>query len=193
MKTLLLTEIQLNQIIATTIREYLNEQMLNNLILYRGEENDWLKPTDNKYSFFAYDKSFAEDYGDYIWKCTFKPMNLFISYDKNSIIELYENGFKLRDDYIEFNWGKEGTSYEDVIGLYDYDENKSSDSWGYKSAAHAISSPFFNTDTWEMIEHTDGVLDYIFSKYDGVVLFEGGQKTYYLRTDNIINCEREEK
>ena len=42
-----------------------------------------------------------------------------------------------------------------------------------------------------MIEHTDGVLDYIFSKYDGVVLLEGGQKSYYLRTDKIIDCTRD--
>lgn len=186
-------DMKLRKFIATTIREYLNEQVLNNLKLYRGEEKDWLKPTDNTHSFFAHDKSFAEDYGDYIWKCSFKPMNLFISYDKSSINELYINGFKLRDTYIEDNWGKGGTSYDEVVDLYDYDESKNSDNWGYKSANHVISSPFFNSDTWEMIEHTDGVLDYIFSKYDGVVLLEGGQKSYYLRTDKIINCEREEK
>jgi len=116
-------------------------------------------------------------------------MNLFISYDKSSINELYANGFKLRDTYIEDIWGKGGTSYDEVVDLYDYDESKKSDNWGYKSANHVISSPFFNSDTWEMIEHTDGVLDYIFSKYDGVALLEGGQKSYYLRTDKIINCE----
>jgi len=182
---------ELIKFIKTTIREYLNEQILNNLVLYRGEEKEYLKPTDNKYSFFAHDKSVAEDYGDYIWKCTFNKMNLFISYDKNSIEELYNNGFKLRDTYIEDNWGKSGTSYDDVIGLYDYDENNNnSDTWGYKSANHLISSPFFDSDTWEMIEHTDGVLGYIFSKYDGVVLLEGGQKTYYVRTDKIINLVR---
>lgn len=183
----------LKKYIHVTIREYLNEQMLNNLTLFRGEEKEWLKPTDNTYSFFAQDKSFAEDYGDYVWKCTFKPMNLFISYEMTSISELYNNGFKLRDNYIEDNWMKGGTSYDEVVDLYDYDESKTSDNWGYKSANHAIASPFFNSDTWEMIEHTDGVLDYILSKYDGVVLLEGGQITYYLRTDKIISCEREEK
>lgn len=184
---------ELRKFIATTIREYLNEEILNNLTLYRGEEKEWLKPTDNDYSFFAEDKSFAEDYGDYIWKCIFKPLNLFISYKKESIVELYDNGFKLRDTYIEDNWGKMGTSYEDVIGLYDYNENSKFDEWGYKSAESVISSPYFNSDTWEMIEHSDGVLDYILSKYDGVALLEGGQITYYVRTDKIINCEREEK
>lgn len=183
-------EIDLKKFITTTIREFLIEQITNDLTLYRGEEKDYLKPTDNDYSFFAKDKSFAEDYGDYIWKCSFKPVDLFISYDKNSIKELYNNGFKLRDNYIEDNWGEAGTSYEEVIDLYDYDEQGNPDNWGYKSAEHLISSPFFSSDTWEMIEHTDGVMDYILSQYDGIVLLEGGQQTFYIRTDKIINCEQ---
>jgi len=184
---------ELRKRIAKIIYQHLNEQMLNKLVLYRGEEKDWLKPTDNDYSFFSESKSFAEDYGDYIWKCFFEPLNLFVSYNKDSIIELYNNGFKLRDTYIEDNWGKMGTSYEDVIGLYDYDESGNPDDWGYKTANHLMSSPYFNSDTWEMIESSNGVLDYIISKYDGVIMLEGGQKTYYVRTDKIINCELENK
>ena len=176
---------KLRKLVREVICECLNEQQLNDLVLYRGEEKEWLKPTDNNYSFFSEDKSFAEDYGDYIWKCVFKSLNLFISYKKESIVELYNNGFKLRDTYVEDNWGKLGTSYEDVVGLYDYDENGRFDDWGYKSAQHLISSPYFNSDTWEMIEHTNGVLDYILSKYDGVVLLEGGQETYYVRTGEL--------
>jgi hypothetical protein len=183
----------LRNFIRNTVRNCLNEQTINSLVLYRGEEKEWLKPTDNEYSFFAKDKSFAEDYGDYIWKCTFKPLKLFISYNKESIIELYDNGFKLRDNYIEDNWNKKGTSYDVSADLYDYDENGNFDDWGYKSAQHVIASPYFDGDTWEIIEHTNGVLDYILSKYDGVALLEGGKVTYYLRTDKIINCELENK
>lgn len=46
-----------------------------------------------------------------------------------------------------------------------------------------------NSDTWEMIEKSHGVLDFILSKYDGVELIEGGEVTYYLRTDKILSCE----
>lgn len=158
----------------------------NNLILYRGEEKDFLHPLDNDYSFFAKDKSFAEDYGDYIWKCIFKPLDLFISHKAESIKELYDNGFKLRDNYIEFNWGNSTT--DNIRDLYDYDENKPFDSYGYKSYKHVIKSPYFQGDTWEMIEHTTGVLDYILSKHDGVELLEGGQITYFVRTDKIKEC-----
>lgn len=37
-----------------------------NLVLYRGESKDFIHPTDDNYKFFAEDKEFAEDYGDYI-------------------------------------------------------------------------------------------------------------------------------
>jgi hypothetical protein len=170
---------------------YLKEEnkIFNNLILYRGEEKSFLSPKDNDYSFFAEDKSFAEDYGDYIWQCKFYPVNIFLSYSENSIHELYNNGYKLRDEYIEINWGIEGTSYEGVKDLYYYNENESIDNWGYKSAEDVIKSPFFASDTWEMIEHSEGVMDYILSKYDGVALLEGGQLTYYVRTDKIKSCK----
>lgn len=169
--------------------KYMNEQVFTNLILYRGVPKESQKPTDNNYTFFAENKKFAKDYGKYIWKCTFKTLNLFISYKEESIVELYKKGFKLRDSYIEFNWGKLENSYEDVINAYDYDKTTSSDNWGFKSANDYISSPYFDSDTWEAMEHTNGVLDYILSKYDGIVLLEGGDITYYLDTTKIIDSE----
>lgn len=172
--------------IKQIIEKYLNEQVVNNLVLYRGVTNKSLKPTSNNYAFFAEDESFAAGYGSYVWKCTFKPLNLFISYSKKYIQELYDNGFKLRDTYIEDMWNKISL---DIKNLYNYDDTKYSDDWGYKSAEHLELSPYFVSDTWEMIEKSNGVLDYILSNYDGVVLLEGGQKTYYLRTDKIIDCE----
>lgn len=169
--------------------KYINEQVFKNLVLYRGVEEESQEPTDNDYAYFSSTKEFAEDYGEYIWKCTFKTLNLFISYKKESIVELYKKGFKLRDTHIEFNWGNVGTSYEDAINAYDYDKTTSSDNWGYKSANDFISSPSFGSDTWEAMENTNGVLDYVLSKYDGIVLLEGGSITYYLDTSKIIDSE----
>lgn len=174
--------------LSKTFYGFLNEQINNKLVLYKGIEEEWLKPNSNPYSFFSESKKFAIDYGNYIWKCTFEPLNLFVSYDTKSIIELYDSGFKLRDTYIEFNWdGLDDYIYD----LYDYDLNTNPDVWGYKSANSLINSPYFGSDTWEMIENTNNVLDYILSKYDGVILLEGGEKTYYIRTDKIIYCNLE--
>lgn len=136
--------------------------------------------------FFSDSKDFAEDYGDYIWECTFKPMNIFISYKKQFLQELYDNGIVLRDEYIEDMWDKID---DEIKGLYNYDEYSSFDKWGYKSAESAYASRYTDSDTWEMIEKSHGALDYILSKYDGVKLLEGGYVTYYIRTDKIISCK----
>jgi len=176
--------------ISTTLKQFLEKATtLNNITLYRGEEKEQFNPTDNSYSFFAKDKSIAEGYGDYIWTCIFKSINLFVSYEADSVRELYDNGYKLRDEYIEFNWGED----EDIMKLYDFHPDGNMDDWGYKTPEAAISSPHFDSDTWEMIEHTPGVMDYILSKYDGVMLLEGGSLTYYIDTGKIVSCVMNKK
>lgn len=160
------------------VRKVIKEHQ-EKLILYRGVESEDEHPTDDNYTFFAKEKRFAEDYGDYIWECTFKPLNLFVSYTLESLQELYNEGFVLTDTYIEDMWDINGEEYKEY-----YDKNI-----GYKSAEHAYKSPYAGSDTWEMIEGSYGVLDYIISKYDGVVLLEGGELTYYIDTSKILYCE----
>lgn len=173
----------LHNIIQEEYNKFLNEEIKNKLMLYRGVESPNYNPKDNSYSFFAKNKNFAKDYGDYIWKCIFNPLNLFISYKENYIKELYDNGYKLRDEYIEFNWEQE----KDNVS-YNFNQ-KNPDEWGYNSVEDVITSPYFHSDTWEMIEKSNGVVDYILSKYDGIELLEGGELTYYLNTNKIIKCE----
>lgn len=168
----------------TRFNQFLLEKLMENLIVYRGEA-EGLTPIDNDYNFFSEDLSFAEDYGDAVWKCEFNPLNLFVSYDKNSIIELYDKGYKLSDEYLEDNWEYEKN--DDIKNSYDY--NVSNTENGFKTASCYISYPSRSSDTWETYEKSHGVMDYILSKYDGVVLLEGGQVTYYIRTDKIVNSE----
>jgi len=165
----------------TTFNDFILEKLMNKLVVYRGESEDYT-PTDNDYNFFAEDLSFAEDYGDNVWVCEFSPLNLFVSYEKKYIEELYDNGYILSDEYVEDMWEKQ----TDNMGkIYNYNipnvEN------GYKTASDFLAST--GSDTWESIEKSHGVMDYILSKYDGVILLEGGQVTYYIRTDKIIKCE----
>jgi hypothetical protein len=175
----------LKKLIKENILKIIKEQEQNNLVLYRGVEDENMNPTDMDYAFFAEDITFAEDYGEYIWKCSFKPLKLFISFDLKHLKELYNNNIILRDFYIEDMWDKLD---EDIKELYNYDENISSDEWGYKSAEAAYNSRYTDSDTWEMIERTPEALDYILSKYDGVKLLEGGEVTYYIDTNKIISC-----
>ena len=181
--------------IKTKLSEFVKENHNkedNDLVLYRGVTSTMFKPdTQDGYTFFAKSKNFASDYGEYVYKCIFKPLNnLFISYEEKFVKELYDNGFKLRDEYIEFNWDNKSSLYDNISDLYDYDPDIRDDSnFGYKSYKHFMDSPFSGSDTWEVIEHTEGVVSYIFSKYDGIVLLEGGETTYLLDTSDIITCE----
>lgn len=170
-------------VLVEKIVEAIVETKFNELILYRGVENKDEYPSDDDYTFFAKNKSFAEDYGRYVWKCHFGKLNLFISYELEYIEELYANGYKLRDEYVEDMWDDVKDNYEEI---YDYGTEND----GYKSAEAVASNPHSGSDTWEMIEVSHGVIDYIISKYDGVVLLEGGELTYYLDTTKILKCER---
>lgn len=172
--------------LLTTLKKKINQTLIetkvDKLILYRGVESEEQDPQNNDYAFFAKDESFAKDYGPYIWKCYFGKLNLFVGYKLKYLKELYDNGYKLRDEYVEFMWDDLKNELE---GIYDY--NTPDD--GYKSAEAVGSSPYFGSDTWEMIEKSHGVIDYILSKYDGVVLLEGGEVTYYLDTNKVLKCE----
>lgn len=165
----------LKKIVRSEVFRYLKEEYISDLVLYRGVPYDTIQPNEDQYSFFAKDVEFAKDYGDYIYKCFFKPINLFVSYEQKYIDELYANGYKLVDDYINMDWEYYRDEY-DFAQLYDYDVNNPENN-GYKSAKHFFKAPHSKSDTWETIEHSHGVLDYIISQYDGVVLVEGGMLT----------------
>lgn len=128
----------MKNLIKKEIIKYLNEEYVAGLTLYRGVTTENQKPDDNSYSFFAEHVDFAYDYGDYVYECRFKPMNLFISFKIKYIEELYNEGFKLRDFHIEDSWKNFVLDY-DINKIYDYDEFYSINN-GYKSAAD-----FYNT------------------------------------------------
>lgn len=150
-------------------------------ILYRGVEDPNHKIRD--YEFFAENPKFAKDYGKYIYKCSFQPLNLFYSYEPKFIQELYKKGYKLQDLYVEDMWDD---LREEMEELYDFENGQEP---GYKNWESVVNSPYFGGDTWDMIENSHGVLDYILSHYDGVALLEGSEKTYYLNTDKLDSCE----
>jgi len=111
---------ELRKFIATTIREYLNEQMENSLCegilnktLYHGSYNNGLtelKPQTNRVNtippslFLTSKKSVAKDYGNIIYKCKIKFDNIkeidvrgnsfhdYTSFERD-IYDAYDNGF----------------------------------------------------------------------------------------------------
>lgn len=50
------------------IRNHLNEETTGKMVLYRGVEDKSSDPRGDNYAFFAADQSFAEDYGQFVWR-----------------------------------------------------------------------------------------------------------------------------
>lgn len=122
------------------------------LIVYHGSESEHdFNTHGNIYygTFFSTDISTARDFGNVIYKMELMDnLNLFDTNNFGDCKILFKNFDCLYDTY------------------YSEDEN------GYYIKNPKSFSNF--TDTWEPIEKTDGVLDWLKSNYDGVWIYEGG-------------------
>lgn len=131
----------------------------------------------NGYVFLSTQKSFSESYGDLIFECEVDLGNVFKTWEPKNIKDIYAAGFKLTDDYITSSYDES----DEIAQYYDFKNDY------YPTAESFINGPFFGSDTWEAIEHTRGLTDWIFSKYDSIAIFEGGVVNYYTSTGRIVS------
>lgn len=156
------------------------ENYTNKVIVYRGidnqEETKFLESNDINIlgNFWTESKYFAEDYGDTLVKAELTLNNVFDSIKKEDIQELYNNGIYLTDNYIN------GTNNQDEYPTYDFEKEI------YPTAEDYINSPNFGSETWELIEGTDGALDYILGNCDICIIYEGGYKNYYVDNNSLL-------
>lgn len=156
---------------------------MKHLKLYENYENDTIRVfrgTDEKEAmevldgkepgyFFSSSTNFAEGYGNYIIEAHLNPDNVFVSYDKKDIKKLYDAGFQLTDNYL--NEEQDG----DTHPSYDFENN-------YYPTYEDYILQYKYSDTWQMIEESDGVMNWIMYHYGVVLITEGGVENYY--TDN---------
>jgi len=156
------------------IKLFENFKQFKGTIIYHGTE----KVHDIKDAhFFSKDEIFALDYGHIIYKMELLTDNIFDSTIVDNIRLLYNEGFHLTDDYI-IDSGADESQYP----TYNFDEDR------FDTAEDYINNPNFSSDTWEAIEHSHGVMDWVASKYDGVLILEGGYVNYYI-FDTEKNCK----
>lgn len=137
----------------------------------------------NGYVFLSTKKEFAEDYGDLIFECEVNLGKVFKTWEPENIKTLYAAGFKLTDDYITQSYGPD----DEIAQFYDFENDY------YPTAESFINSPFFGSDTWEAIEHSHGVTDWIFSNFDSIGILEGGVVNYYTPKKNIVSKKQIDK
>ena len=160
------------------IREILEEATKKGaLTLYHGTPTS--KAFDgNGYIFLSSSKDFAKSYGDLLFECKVNVGKVFETWKPENIKKIYSAGFKLTDDYVTSSYGPE----DDIAQFYDFDNDY------YPTADSFINGPFFGSDTWEAIEHTPGVVDWILGEnYDSIGILEGGIVNYYTAKQNILS------
>ena len=81
-------------------------------------------------------------------------------------IKLYEEGFELYDEHSDTTFKTPEEYLESDIGE-------------------------MASDTWDVIESSDGVLDWIMSNYDACLITEGGYANYYINNplEHLKNIE----
>lgn len=140
--------------------------------LYRGtgHENDFLI---NDMVWVSADIDVARGYGEILYELEIDLKNCFNSLDLENLKLIYKNGLELSDDYLEKNDIDEmglDARWDEGVGVI------------FNSAEAFYHSPA-TSDTWNAIEFSPGVLGWIESIYDSVLITEGGSEENYILFD----------
>ena len=137
---------------------FFDKKKYKGTIIYRGmdkaEYEKVLIGEDMGY-FFSEDKNFAGDYGNYVISAVLNTNNVFNSLDNRNILKIYNEGLKLYDEYSD-------TTFNTPDEYFNSDLNQ------------------MGSDTWDIIESSHGVLDWIMGIYDACYITEGGVANYYI-------------
>lgn len=138
-------------LIKQLLMEGLNKVLKSNIV-YHGTYNEHnFDSRGDIYNgtFFSTNKNEAKAYGKFVYEIELKPTVKIFDTNNLGDIQLLMKVFTvLYDNY--------------------YDENEEN---------HYIRTPeklYNNPDNWNAIENTDGVLEWLHGRYDGVKIFEGG-------------------
>ncbi|MCK9417740.1 hypothetical protein M0Q97_13940 [Candidatus Dojkabacteria bacterium] len=154
---------------------FVNENIENFTTLYHGTSDNKQEYIDDKdYIFLSISPRFAQDYGDKLLQVKVNIGKVFNSLSLSDIQLLYKNGFKLYDPNVDEEM--------DDIG---YNFNKDE----FKTAKAFINSPT-NNNTWDAIESTECVIEWIFNNgFDSILITEDDVENYICKKQNIKNIE----
>lgn len=137
---------------------FFDSKIYKGTIVYRGmSSSEFDKVMKGEYIgyFFSEDEYFVSDYGEYVVKAILNTDNIFNTLDKRNILKLYKEGFELYDEHSD-------TTFKTPQEYFDSEISKMA------------------SDTWDIIESSNGVLEWIMSNYDACYITEGGVANYYI-------------
>ena len=155
------------------------------ITVYHGTDNSDQSFYKDDKLFTSVSKEFTHSYGERIFELKIDIKNPFDSTDINDIKKLYDNGFTLTDPYL----------YDDTNQVefllekgYTYDLDKDE----FPTAEDFMGTVDYLMNTWEPIEYTHGVVDWIErNNFDSIYLLEDGVETYFILDMNIIKSIKE--
>jgi hypothetical protein len=137
-----------------------NNEINKNIVYHGTSEEHNFDRRGNVYNgtFFSTVKNEAEAYGKYVYIVELKPnLKLFNTLNLNDLKKLMSEFKVLYDNY--------------------YDEETEPEKYYIKTPEQLYNN---YEDNWNPIERTDGVLDWLNGNYDGVWVYEGGEKNLLL-------------
>jgi hypothetical protein len=155
------------------IREVLTQGTLQKPIYYHGT-NSTLEDTLKKdYVFISTSRLFSKNYGENVFELNANLGKIFYSYKLDDIKKIYSAGFFLTDPYLDQS--------DDNFEGYNYKLQR------YDTPEDFIKVSDQTNNTWEPIEKTEGVVNWIFSNgYDSIAILEDGILNYLIPLENII-------
>jgi len=155
--------------------------------LYQGSNNNDRFQRDLSYTFLATDLKFTNDavYGGanghkYEYKVDLNPAKIFDSTNCKHIELLYSKGFKLADPYLQL---------EEYFDDYDLDVDTdvfTSDNDYYRTAKDFCNSKTSQSNTWEAIEESMGVIDWLAKNFQAAIILERGYKNFIIFNKSTI-------
>ena len=152
-----------------TFRVIINEKVTDIITLYHGTDSEKLV-IKRDYIFLSTSPMFAKEYGQNLLQVKVNVGKVFNSLLLSDIKILYDNKYKLTDPNIDDEW--------DDIG-YDFTNDE------FETAQAFIDSPT-NGNTWDAIESTEGVIEWLFNNgYDSIIITEDNVQNYICKRKNI--------
>lgn len=155
--------------------------------LYQGSNNNARFGEGSRPIFLASDLEFTNngEYGGangykYEYKVELNPKNIFDSSNCNHIEFLYSKGFKLADPYMFLEEYFNDFDTDVDTDIFDVDNDY------YRTASDFCKSKTIQSNTWEAIEESKGVLPWISKNFEAAIILERGYKNFIIFNKKLI-------
>lgn len=146
--------------------------------LYRGTNLEIDDELIGKEIIFASEEEhFARNYGNNLYELEVDLGDVFDSTQRKYVEEAYKHGFKFVDDWLDRDEDEDNVEY-------DWENEE------YPTIESYLNSPYSETNSFNVIESTPNLIDWILKKYDSILITEESVVNYMFKPDGIQNVKK---